>query len=99
MGKRHVKRKTTKPEVQRKKLGQVHSLNGKLWDTWLAFVLANADPKYSAALFLTGALCLRISQASQLRVEHVQGKRLWLLGVSNPYATWYMEVVAQDSDT
>ena len=51
-----------------KKLGQANSLNGKRWLDWLCHVRDNSGGKYFLALYLTQVLCIRISQALQLRV-------------------------------
>ena len=49
------------------KLGKACSLPGDLWEKWLRYVLEKLGPKMYVMLWMTQALCLRITQVAQLR--------------------------------
>lgn len=56
------------------KLGQPNPLNGNRWIDWLHHVRDHYGGKYFLALYLTQALCIRISQALQLQASHFDFK-------------------------
>ena len=56
------------------KLGQANPLNGNRWIDWLHHVRDHYGGKYFLALYLTQALCIRISQALQLQASHFDFK-------------------------
>jgi hypothetical protein len=62
------------------KLGQAHPLPGKLWELWLQFVLHEVGPDVYAVIFLTQALCVRVTQAAQLTAADVKlsASRVWI---------------------
>ena len=63
-----------------KKLGRANSLLGCRWSAWLKYMQQHAGAKYYVLLYLTNALCLRITQAARLEVKdfNIKCKRVWI---------------------
>ena len=63
-----------------KKKCQGHALHGQRWQKWLCHLKQVSHPRIYIAIYLTNALCLRISQATSLRVTDFQWPkhRVWL---------------------
>ena len=72
------------------KLGQANPLHGKTWDAWLEHVKQHAGPKYYLALYLTQALCVRISQSLMLRAEDFDWRtpRVYIRKFKGQRAVW-----------
>lgn len=51
------------------KLGKASSLPGILWNKWLKYVLGSLGAKPYVILWMTQALCLRVTQVLQLKVS------------------------------
>ena len=51
--------------------GQAAALRQHQWRLWLEFLKEHAGPRVWLAIFMTGALGLRCSEALTLRAEHV----------------------------
>ena len=79
MGKKRTASSTSKKlgktSSTSKKLGKANSLLGECWKDWLAFVKQHSGPTMYLVLYLTQGLCLRITQAAQLKNEDVDLKR------------------------
>ena len=62
------------------RLGKAHSLPDGFWEKWLDFVLEHekGGPKLFACLWLTSAMCLRITQAAQLVAEEVLANKVYI---------------------
>lgn len=73
-----------------KRLGQAHSLPGKCWSRWLKYFGQNAPRKYYYIMVLIEALCCRVTQVCQLKVEDfdMRGKRVWLKAFKRHRGVW-----------
>ena len=73
-----------------KKLGRAHALQGQLWKEWLKYLKAHAEMKYFIIVALIEALCVRVSQVCQLKVQHLdlRRKRVWLETFKKHKALW-----------
>ena len=63
-----------------RKLGRANSLLGSRWSDWLKYMQQHAGGKYYVLLFLTNALCLRITQAARLEGKdfNMKHKKVWI---------------------
>ncbi len=79
MAARRTKPKRPRGKKEPRKLGKSNSLTGKEWLDWLNFVMGSLGPMYFLILYLSQALCLRITQVLQLQTSDFdwQGKKLW----------------------
>ena len=73
-----------------KRLGQAHSLPGKCWSRWLKYFGQNAPRKHYYIMVLIEALCCRVTQVCQLKVEDfdMRGKRVWLKAFKRHRGVW-----------
>ena len=94
----HSRRRLTAQEACRQhrnmpkgeRLGKAHALHGSMWQKWLQHVRDSAHPKYFLILWLTQALCIRVSQALLLTTDcfDLQGKRVYLQCFKRHSAVW-----------
>ena len=59
----------------RNRIGKAHSLPGTRWTLWLEFMKEHAGGKYWLLLYLTSALCLRVTQVTRLKTSDFQFKK------------------------
>ena len=73
-----------------KRLGRAHALPGKCWLLWLKYFRQKAPRKYYYILVLIEALCVRVTQVCQLKVEDVdlRGRRVWLKPFKRHKGVW-----------
>ena len=62
------------------KLGKANSLSGERWAHWLDFMRSRAGGKYFLLLYLTNALCLRVTQVARLQTSdfHFKKSKVWI---------------------
>ena len=58
-----------------KRLGKAHALAGKRWGIWLDHVRRYGGGHFFLLLYLTSALCLRVTQAARLRAQDFDMRR------------------------
>jgi integrase len=73
-----------------KRLGQAHALPGKGWERWVEHFGKKAPRKYFYILVLIEALCVRVTQVCQLKVEDIdlRGRRVWLKPFKRHRGVW-----------
>ena len=74
------RQKVKKKKIVKQRLGKANSLPGKLWSDWLHFVSNKLGPSFFLMLYLTQALCLRITQVLQLTANDFdwKAKQVWI---------------------